>query len=212
MGLVLRRKMEMVSPQASKQRRVEAGPPPRRPFRVLFPIFLLQTGSVIPVPRFRLERRCPRRRRVAVVVFVRIVCSDGDLGGTASPGKKQKSDPLKVRPIVGPTTKSIYTVKMMLISPGLSCSTPSPRPDEHSTHWVSRQTAATPLLARLKEHPQLFRHEEVDPGSLQSARPQIKDVAHGPTPNLSRPNKRKLPRGHLERRNRLNARCDASKP
>jgi hypothetical protein len=107
-------------------------------------------SSIIPVPRFGLERRCPRRSRVAVAAFFIAVRGDGDLGGAASLGKIPKSGPLKVRPLVGPTTKTTYTDEIMPAPPNASLSIASPSPEEHFTQCVSRQTAAKPLSSSHK--------------------------------------------------------------
>jgi hypothetical protein len=60
-SLVLRREVEMVAPLAFDQRRLEPGPPLRRPTRVFFPSSS-SFFNVIRFPRFILERRCSRRR------------------------------------------------------------------------------------------------------------------------------------------------------
>ena len=64
-------------------------------------------SSIIPVPRFGLESRCFHRGRVSVAAVAIVVRGDVDLGGAASLGKERKSDPLKVRPLVGPPPKRL---------------------------------------------------------------------------------------------------------
>jgi hypothetical protein len=131
-------------------RRIE----PRRPPLLFFLLLLRMVTVAVPVPRFRLESRCSHRRRVVVAAVAIVVRGDVDLGGAASLGKERKSGPLKVRPLVGPTTKSIYTVEIMPGPPNASYSVASPPPEEHSAQWVSRQTAAAPRQKEIAENPQ----------------------------------------------------------
>jgi hypothetical protein len=189
MGSVLRREVEVVAPLASELS--GAGQSLAESSRGVllcchFLLLLRMVTVTVPVPRFRLESRCSHRRRVVFKVVVVVVRGDGDLGGTASLGKEKKSDPLKVRPLVGPTPKSIYTVEKMPEPPNISCSVASPPPDAHFAQWVSRQTAAKPRNADLGKHPQLTGTREVVSGSSQSARPIIKVLALCPGAILSR--------------------------
>ena len=50
MGLVLRRKVEMVAPQVSKERRVEARPPSRLLIQGFFPIIFFKTTASFQSP------------------------------------------------------------------------------------------------------------------------------------------------------------------
>jgi hypothetical protein len=158
MSSVLRREVEVVAPLASElsgagQSRAESS---RGVLLCCHFLLLLRMVTVtVPVPRFRVESRCSHRRRVVFKVVVIVVRGDGDLGGTASLGKEKKYDPLMVRPLVGPTPKSIYAFEIMPAPPNISCSVASPPPEEHFAQWVSRQTAAKPRNADLGKHPQL---------------------------------------------------------
>jgi hypothetical protein len=51
--------------------------------------FLLQISNIVPVPRFRLERRCSHRRRVVVKVVVVVVRGDGTSAARPLLGKKK---------------------------------------------------------------------------------------------------------------------------
>ena len=114
MGSVLRRETQVVASLASESIGVSHSRAESSRgvllgcyFRLVLPMVIF----IISVPRLVLERRCRRRRRVAVVAFVIVVRGDVDLVGAASPRKEKKYDPLKVHPLVGPTPNRCIRTK-----------------------------------------------------------------------------------------------------